>query len=121
MNTNLQVSICADEYKVNSYTLECQPGQGVNIRGSFQVFARQNAEFPDCLATGSFNYNYSKPFADYCDGNMICVLGSAFLDEKKLFDAETYYLPDNSYYHKPYRIDIFFDCTSKLKKILSQF
>ncbi|CAF0823939.1 unnamed protein product [Brachionus calyciflorus] len=107
------VSICSDEYKINSYSLECQPGQGVTIVKSIQKFEKQNAQNPDCLAEGSLNYNYSKPFADFCNGKMICTISSAFLDENKLFDAETYFLPDNTYYLKPYRIDITFDCSSK--------
>lgn len=108
------MSICSDEYKINSYQLECQPGQGVFIKKSIQKFAKQNGEIPDCLAEGAFNYNYSRPFSDFCNGKMLCIISSAFLDEKKLFDAETYFLPDNSYYLKPYRIDITFDCSSKI-------
>lgn len=109
----IKVSICADEYKVSSYTLECQIGYGIVIRGAIEMFARQSTGvFPDCFAQG-FQYNYSKPFLDYCDGKNICTLSSAFLDDNKLFDPEPYYLPDNSFYLKPFRIDIFYDCSSE--------
>lgn len=110
---NFLVSICADEYKVSSYTLECQVGLGIVIRGAIEVFARQSTGvFPDCFAQG-YNYNYSKPFLDYCDAKNICTLSSAFLDENRLFDPEPYYLPDKSFYLKPFRIDVYYDCSSK--------
>lgn len=84
----------------------------VNIVRAIEVFARQNSEFPECLDSG-YNYNYSRPFSDYCNGRQICDISAAFLDENKLFEAETYILPDNSYYLKPFRIDIIYQCISK--------
>lgn len=106
---------------MSSYTLECQPGLGIEIKGAIEVFARQSSSvFPDCVANG-FNYNYSKPFVDYCEAKGICTLSAAFLDAEKMFDAEPYYLPDNSYYLKPFRIDIFYDCSSKLHCLFQFF
>lgn len=106
------MSICGDEYRLSSYPLQCQFGQGVNIIHVIQKFEKNNQR-PDCYGKGSLDYNYSKPIMDFCNGKTECVLSNAFIDEKKLFDAETYFLPDNSYYLIPYRIDIVFDCSSK--------
>ena len=94
--------------------MNCLPGQGVNILQATEVFAYQN-EFPECSNDG-FKYNLSKPFVEYCTGREVCAISSAFLDEKKLFQADTYFLPDSRLYNIPFRIDVSYECLSKLTK-----
>lgn len=108
---NTKGTICADDYKVNSYSLDCPPGQGVNIVGAQEFFAYQSA-FPECTNDG-YRYNLSKPFSDYCKSREACVISPAFLDESLLFNADTYFLPDRSLYNIPFRIDVTYECLSK--------
>ena len=110
-NTFIPETICSDDYKVNLYELTCSSGLGVNIVNSIELFAYQS-EFPECTNDG-FKYNFSKPFVDYCTGRELCAISSAFLDEKKLFQAETYFLPDARLYNIPFRIDVTYECLSK--------
>jgi hypothetical protein len=105
---------------VTSYTLECGSGLFVNVQRGIEAFAYKNTGLPDCDSAG-YNYNYSKPFQDYCNYKESCVLSTAFLDEKGLFNAETYFLTDDSLYLKPIRIDVYYTCLGKLSWTLFSF
>jgi hypothetical protein len=112
LSFSFQVTICADDYKVTSYTLECAPGLFLNVQRGIETFAYKNTGLPDCDSSG-YAYNYTKPFQDYCNYKESCVLSTAFLDEKGLFSAETYFLTDDSLYLKPIRIDLYYTCLGK--------
>ncbi len=90
----------------------CDPGQGVNVLTVYEIFAKNGQISPECQDRGT-PYNYSKPFVEYCYGKERCEISAAFLDEKKLFEAETYFLTDKTLYLKPYRIDVVYQCLSK--------
>jgi hypothetical protein len=89
--------------------LTCPFGLAVNIITVKELFAKQNGIKPDCNDDG-YEYNYMKPFIVYCNGREACPINAAFLNSNKLFQAETYFLPDDSFYVIPYRIDISYSC-----------
>ena len=107
------VKICSDDYKINTYILKCQPGQGVNVLGVQEVFNKQN-ELPECDSNG-FKYNYSQPIVAYCNGKEQCEINSIFIDQQRLFTADIYNLNDASLYNIPFRIDITYSCISKFR------
>ena len=109
-----KVIICNDDYKFNSYTLECSSNLAVNITSAVEYFSRKVAgDVPDCTdAFSPYPYSYVKPFINYCNGKDVCSISQAFLDDNRLFEAETYQVPAE-FFIIPTRIEITFTCIGK--------
>ncbi len=82
----------------------------VEVKQSFVLQGRQ----PECSDTPVYTQTYTFPFNRDCDGQEVCIIDSSFLEQNKLFTAGTYLLPNPSLYQIPIRIDIAYECTSKL-------
>jgi hypothetical protein len=108
----VKLQICSDDYKINNYVLQCKDQLSIKVIEAYEIFNRQGV-LPECSSDG-YNYNFSRPFVQYCDGKPTCAISSAFLDDNKLFSGETYFLPDPALYLIPFRIDVTYMCLSKL-------